>query len=847
MAQPDPKKVEETQEFFELIYGKLEGYAELVTLDEERKPSSQKPMKLPDDLYRMAKVSAVRADEDVYCSVAVFTSEERTGRDTEARVHAVWAEADTAHPSVFRIPPTIVVNTSPGRYHVWWVLDRPVAASEASKLAKKIYLAHKEQGVDSGFAVSKILRVPGTSNTKYGKDWTVTAEIDRENILTFDTLDAAYADISIATGIEQPESEEIDLSAFTHAELHRLKGYAETSWRNDLTKLDKEGYLGWEGEGWDNTTFQAACNLLRNAYAEWSPYTEQDVTEALLAHAPQDEGFTEQSVLDKLESARHSVEGTSLALPEWAVDRLTVTLPDIAEGDELVELEALVFQANASVEYSEALHPEETLAERITLLIERLSAVAEKPEDVFSLVMNANVVKHATVDVDKHSIWSQVQTYSVIGSDEKPKAKVRRITFLTDKERARVKECDFFPERYTRWVASRTDSSETYQRSWAFMLLSCVYGDKGTLPMRWNSKTRLNLWLLTLGDTTRTRKTTAKDIFLDVLSHYQNMTGDIVHIGEDSSAESLGPALAKRDGLVSLQVKEEVNNWLDQVTTKQWRGGEKGEMTKFYDGRVPVTLRQTKGLGVEKEATTVFNFGGVGIRTEVNKIVTRKDFQTGFLTRALWSVADPEPRQKWSGDMDLTREGVMRFRQEMSNQGMGGADEIARDLFERSKILSPDRPWEIFLSKAANSRNNKWKEFVTSETEKFGDGEVLEAAVERLTISVLKSAALLALYDNVDEVSLDHMLCAIEQAERWYNDLVRMVNEVSSSDFERRLQEVELYILQGSDSIRHDTDVRKKFARWKPREIDEILDALTAQGRIRRVKDGIRRGWEGLE
>src|SRR5690554_5669636 len=97
----------------------------------------------PDEKAYIAKYISIRHDEDVYVPVAVFTSDHRTMSDQGAVTRVVWADADTCHPDNFRLPPSIVVRTSQGRWHCWWLLDGEVSAHAAAQVSQRIYLAHK--------------------------------------------------------------------------------------------------------------------------------------------------------------------------------------------------------------------------------------------------------------------------------------------------------------------------------------------------------------------------------------------------------------------------------------------------------------------------------------------------------------------------------------------------------------------------------------------------------------------------------------------------------------------------------------------------------------------------------
>jgi len=141
------------------------------------------------------------------------------------------------------------------------------------------------------------------------------------------------------------------------------------------------------------------------------------------------------------------------------------------------------------------------------------------------------------------------------------------------------------------------------------------------------------------------------------------------------------------------------------------------------------------------------------------------------------------------------------------------------------------------MDKDAVERYNQWAEEGMSRVEQYGDGEVIVPSFNRLMTSVVKAAALLAMYDQTDTITLSHLLPAIRQAEMWFRDMIRMANEVSSSEFERRCDEVLAYISTGADKQRAETQVRRKFTRFRPRDWQEIFEALIGSGQIRKVRE----------
>ena len=79
-----------------------------------------------------------------------------------------WCDIDGADPSTFCPQPTILVETSPGRYQGLWKFS--TAAKPARAEAVSRYLTDTYHGDRGGWSVTKMLRVPGTLNHKPAYD-----------------------------------------------------------------------------------------------------------------------------------------------------------------------------------------------------------------------------------------------------------------------------------------------------------------------------------------------------------------------------------------------------------------------------------------------------------------------------------------------------------------------------------------------------------------------------------------------------------------------------------------------------------------------------------------------------
>jgi hypothetical protein len=105
-------------------------------------------------------------EKDIYTVPALFGT--RSSRKAANIVHqwAAYADADDLDLTKVKTEPTMVVETSEGRHHLYWVtnVDDP---TRLVAISRGIAEVHKADGCDpGGWDAGQLLRVPGTSNNK---------------------------------------------------------------------------------------------------------------------------------------------------------------------------------------------------------------------------------------------------------------------------------------------------------------------------------------------------------------------------------------------------------------------------------------------------------------------------------------------------------------------------------------------------------------------------------------------------------------------------------------------------------------------------------------------------------
>lgn len=207
-------------QFLDYVFDEREGFICLAT----GQPIKGRKDKFTQEFFKWPerKVEAIRFIEgartkNVWFGVNLLSKPERIKENCLPH-DIVWADLDTCHPSLLDPSPQVVIESSPDRYQALWKLDDDVPPTIAEEYARRIYSKYKINGVDSGWALTKLLRVPYTINYKYQSTpivKIVTATDERiekvlfENILIEELQEHGVEDVDMPDLDELPSPEMI--------------------------------------------------------------------------------------------------------------------------------------------------------------------------------------------------------------------------------------------------------------------------------------------------------------------------------------------------------------------------------------------------------------------------------------------------------------------------------------------------------------------------------------------------------------------------------------------------------------------------------------------------------------
>ena len=726
------------EEFFEFLYAGIEGMAVAARMDGQGNPSQQRFFKWPVQKRELLAHTAENAKRDVYTSPALFKQTNARKRSVKA-IQVVHADADTFNVEDALLPPSGKAHTSEGKTHLYWKITDCTDASLIEPLAHSVSKTHdkKTTGLDTGWASNKLLRVPGTTNTKYAKPYEVTFEL---------------------TGHE-----------YTLAE-----------------------------------------------FSEAYPPVQTVV-----------DAFKEMGTLPGMGPALKSLK----ASPELMQLLNKSTAGNVDRSDALFLLENELFRSGATDEAAFVIcrtHPYNKFADK---------------NNADELLWDDVVRARSKSEI---GAVEETEDYEAVVTVE-PSAKDKSVDFLSLAEKASLKGT--FIDDYVAWASSKTDAAPEYHVASACMILSTVFSDFGHAVPKFG-RLPLNLWFMVLGETTRSRKSTTRALgmsFIKALTVIPTEDNpDVVEynydLGSDFTPEALDNELLKRPNRSALLHRDEAQGWIQEMDKKAYMAGAKGKMTELYDGHVSGKLRATGDQNRRGSVDISLTLFLMGIASQVADYLTQDDFRSGFLTRFIYVEAAPPPRSAKSDWLEQSDIHEVKMGDEV-HTAMVRKIENARQHWEdfRADSNSPTLP--VPCVPEAWRRLNKFIVDVLDSAEGHQRHQIIEAASDRLTKSILKLATLLAMLDCCDQVELPHMLAAINYASSWFTHMVNMANRISESNWARSQTAVEEFILLKGGTVKWETVYRQFRADLRADEFLKIIQALTDAGLISVYPDDKKVRW----
>lgn len=158
------------RDFFKLIFGRTSGQVCIGYKPHAGEGMRHAFFKWPDQLDEMLQNIEVHCQQLVhaYFCVSLFDEPGQRKKEYVKTCTNIWADLDTCDPQLLLVKPSILVETSPGKYQALWLLEEPVEPRVAEDISRRIAYYHADDGADKCWDSTHLLRIPYTPNYKYG-------------------------------------------------------------------------------------------------------------------------------------------------------------------------------------------------------------------------------------------------------------------------------------------------------------------------------------------------------------------------------------------------------------------------------------------------------------------------------------------------------------------------------------------------------------------------------------------------------------------------------------------------------------------------------------------------------
>jgi hypothetical protein len=441
-----------------------------------------------------------------------------------------------------------------------------------------------------------------------------------------------------------------------------------------------------------------------------------------------------------------------------------------------------------------------------------------------------DVVKAASDPENKPRRKIEIEAAPVTPKDTNFSAKRLEQVFLTEDERKLLTKT--FVDSYVEWASAKTNAPESYHIASALTILSCVLGEWGqAFPLF--GEFNLGLFFVVMGETTKTRKSTARNLMKKVLRMLQGTEYGYI-VSSDATQEALLDVLSERTQRTSMYDRDEAQQLISDVKGgKSYMAGFLDFLNELYDGNARGKARANKRT---EDTPVVFVQYLMGIRSQIQDNLELKDFLSGWGPRNIFVRGEAPPR---------TRE-ENRLKQGKPQIG-GSIDpgfisivttmETIRNYWE-TKVQSRDRKQIILFEEDAWERLIDFGEHLEDYVKGHPREEVLSACVDRLLLNVLKVATLFAMFERRDKGNMQDVLNAIYYGMQWIEDLVIVVEGVTESTLQRDLDQFEKFILDNDGFVTYAKALKWATAQGKNRkEFADMIETMKETEVIEIVTD----------
>lgn len=518
---------------------------------------------------------------------------------------------------------------------------------------------------------------------------------------------------------------------------------------------------------------------------------------------------------------------TKVALPPQD-DRTARQILDSLTGQSRLHASAIeLFEQEPEGSWSEPLW-------RLELL---LFSAGCTEEEVFTVCKEAACNKYARDNRPEEHLFEDVlraqasresqnkapTVYSnAVGDD---KLHIPILPLLTKDEHTLVAQRKTFIEDYVEWASDRTDAPSQYHEAGALIILSGILAGTVRIPTDVGNL-KPNLWIMTLGETTLSRKTTSMFIALEML---ESVDPEIV-LATDGSVEGVLKSISTRPGRASIYHKDEFSGLLEAMTKKDYLAGAMEHFTQLYDSQ---HLRRQLAATTIDIRNPIFILYAGGIRDRVYTSLAMEHIASGFIPRFIFISPTVEltslkplgpPR-----DMNLIRMAELVERLHTINQHYNSHNDSNST---NNGHVTFEKFWNAEPTPEAFKLYNRIEHTMHKMAFDSDVKHMMLPTMDRLAKSGLKIAALIAASDRLTDKIVIHeidMLHAFHYIESYLGYSIEAVSNAGKSSQEMMLELIYSYIAENPGVQR--ALLMRKY-RLNAKTADIIFDTLSQRALI---------------
>lgn len=406
--------------------------------------------------------------------------------------------------------------------------------------------------------------------------------------------------------------------------------------------------------------------------------------------------------------------------------------------------------------------------------------------------------------------------------------------FLDAAERESLKEFVNFIDEWVHWAGTKTDAPSEYHRAAAMMIMSAVYSEFGhATPKFAKGGLKLNIWFMVLGRSTKDRKSTSRH-YAEAMFRALKTDEYNYSIGDDVTPGGISLALHSRANKSTVFSRDEVQGLFKELLNQSYMSGGLEVFTKLYDGWSGGRVRASGDKKEQESVPVSFIMFLMGILTESADVLTVTNYRSGFLTRFNYIIGKRPDGYKAP---PIEQSSPEEQQEDLVFNSMVKHLAINRNHWE---MLGGDgKTFGLRAEDDAWVRFQQFERDVQSEVENTQYAEIIGTTAERMVISTLKLATILAMDDRSNTVKMKHILQAIGYAGEWFDNAVTVASMVSESEWMRDVEKLEEFINSKGGKVSYAAAYRN-FSNKRPFEFEEMLQSLESRGTLNRVQSGSR-------